>query len=180
MAKPGPNPASALYRHRGRYRLETFHDPALGRLAACRTTPGTGEGVILLNSAAGPTELETYFKGGSGSRTSLQKKAVLARLADQGWPWEKIAALTGSKTGTRRFLILHEISHLNHGDHKTYGKMDEESRIAVETRACAEALTAMAKTMAMASAKATAVKKRQRPGQTEEKREALRFRAASL
>jgi hypothetical protein len=122
------------------YRLQTFHDPHLGRLAACRLTPPA----ILINTAACPETLRTYFAGGTGP-ISRQKNRVLATLEKNHWPWEKIREHTNSPQATRRFLILHEISHLNHQDHTSYKTASEDEKLAMETRACLEALQQLEK-----------------------------------
>jgi len=118
------------------YALATFHDPSLQSLGA--TYPGST--TIHINDAVTPQGFRAYFQGEIPSPSSAQKKAVLGRLASLGWGWERIQKLLSSKLSVRRFLVLHEISHLNHNDPETYHQKSPEEKIEIETRASLEAL----------------------------------------
>lgn len=118
------------------YKLIFFHDPQLKSLAA--TYPRKNE--IHINSAVTPAGFKLYFQGEKTSKSSKQKREVLNKLTEKGWAWERINTLLPNKMKVRRFLILHELSHLTHQDPDTYHSKTPQEQIDIELRACMEAL----------------------------------------
>lgn len=123
------------------YKLVIFHDPELKTLAA--TYPERNE--IYVNSAVTPAEFKAYFHGEGNSKSSKQKREVLDQLTLKGWPWERINSLLPNKIKVRRFLVLHELSHLRHKDPTTYHDKSHQEQIEIEIRACLEALVQIQK-----------------------------------
>lgn len=118
------------------YKLTLYDEPTLKTLG--KTFPDRKE--IHINSAVTPAGFEAYFLGEIQSKSSAQKKEVLSLLENQGFSWKKIRSLLPNVRLIRRFLILHELSHINHNDGETYHTCSLEEQIKIETRACLEAL----------------------------------------
>jgi hypothetical protein len=105
------------------------------------------DGVITVNPVTSVDEFFDYFEGKEGGITSQQKALVLAELANQNWPIEKIKALLRTPDAVNTFLVLHENSHVENKDQDVYWTMGRDlltaDKIAIETRATIDALVAM-------------------------------------
>lgn len=123
--------------------LRRFVDFPDQTVLACTRLTDDGP-VILLAKDINVPSFFAYLKGEINSPTSQQKAIVLERVAQAGFPLEQIEALIGSKETVERFLVLHELSHINHNDQVVYkSKRDllDPEILEVETRATLEALT---------------------------------------
>ena len=125
------------------YKTIEFTDKSFRRLASNKLLPDKKQtGIIYINSEVTPEIFINYFLAESTdpSPSSLQKLQVIKKLRNLGWSVSKIKHLTRTQRLCRRFLTLHEISHLNHRDNEIYYSTSPEEKIEIETRACIEAL----------------------------------------
>lgn len=119
------------------YKLGSYTDPSLKTLARAKNLR------VEVNTLVTPETFWAYFKGETGTPNSAQKKEVATALAASGWPWEKLQGFLDTPQRIKRFLILHEISHLNHKDQESYHALGAQEKVTVELRACLEALKQM-------------------------------------
>lgn len=86
-------------------------------------------GTIYLRKIFDEKPLEYFFDyitGKIDSDTSKQKQEVFRRLADNGYPIDKIRELISSPTEAYRFLLWHEMSHIEFNDSANYYKIERE------------------------------------------------------
>jgi hypothetical protein len=109
--------------------------PNLEQLARVRK-----DGLILIRPQITTSEFADYFCGKTQKGASQHKKKVLERLTIKGWGLKRILGIIKTPTDVRDFLLLHELSHLEHKDHEIKKKLSELELTQIETRACLEAL----------------------------------------
>ena len=85
-----------------------------------------------------------YIQGKIDSPTSKQKQIVFERLAKQGYSLDKIRDLVQDGKEAYRFLLWHEMSHVENDDYSTYWKEGNdfltEDKIEIEYRATLDAI----------------------------------------
>ena len=85
-----------------------------------------------------------YIQGNVDSATSKQKQIVFERLEKQGYSLDKIRDLVQDGKEAYRFLLWHEMSHIENDDYSNYWKEGQdfltEDKIEIEYRATLDAL----------------------------------------
>ena len=85
-----------------------------------------------------------YIQGNVDSATSKQKQIVFERLENQGYSLDKIRDLVQDGKEAYRFLLWHEMSHIENDDYSKYWKEGQdfltEDKIEIEYRATLDAL----------------------------------------
>lgn len=85
-----------------------------------------------------------YIQGKIDSPTSKQKQIVFERLAKQGYSIDKIRNLVQDGKEAYRFLLWHEMSHIENDDYSSYWKEGKdfltEDKIEIEYRATLDAI----------------------------------------
>lgn len=120
--------------------VTSFEDDPRGMLAFARPP-----NQIHIKKGVQPQDIFNHLQGLPQNPHSLQKAQVLEALTLKGWPLKKIQTLIKTPADAKRFLLLHELSHLTHQDHKTYKHLNAEEKIQVETRATLDALKTLHK-----------------------------------
>lgn len=99
---------------------------------------------IRINPNVSVEEFFEYFLGNVEGETSAQKKEVLARIADMGYPEATLREMLNTEDKIKDFLVLHEQDHINNGDAKVYFAQGKDlmtpDKIDIEVRATLEAL----------------------------------------
>lgn len=89
----------------------------------------TKEGGIILQEVFKNNNLEYFFdyiQGKIDSPTSQQKKEVFKRLEKEGYTIDVLRELIRNKKEAYQFLLWHEMSHIQNGDHTTYYQSERE------------------------------------------------------
>lgn len=99
-----------------------------------------------------------YILGNLPSQTSEQKKEVFKRLEKEGYTIEKVKELLDNVDAASRFLLYHELSHVQNDDQSVYWNQGRdnyltEDKLAIETRATLEALKKIEETKKSTSTK---------------------------
>ena len=85
-----------------------------------------------------------YIQGNVDSATSKQKQIVFERLEKQGYSLDKIRDQVQDGKEAYRFLLWHEMSHIENDDYSNYWKEGQdfltEDKIEIEYRATLDAL----------------------------------------
>ena len=85
-----------------------------------------------------------YIQGNVDSATSKQKQIVFERLEKQGYSLDKIRDLVQDGKEAYRFLLWHEMSHIENDDYSSYWKEGKdfltEDKIEIEYRATLDAI----------------------------------------
>jgi hypothetical protein len=67
-----------------------------------------------------------YILGNVEGKTSKQKKEIFKRLANVGYALDKVKELISNPTEAYRFLLWHEMSHVEYNDVSNYYKVERE------------------------------------------------------
>lgn len=104
------------------------------------TNQRTGE-IQLKKASFTPEEVIRHLQGESGQPYTEQKKAVLERLAAEGWTLDRIKDLVKTSKDATTLVLEHELSHRDNKD--SYNSKTEamsEKALEIETRATRVAL----------------------------------------
>lgn len=119
-------------------------DKKLSNKNKSKRLASSNEDNIRINPVENVQEFYDYFEGKVEGETSNQKKEVLNRLADKGYPLEKIKKILNDVQSINTFLLLYEHSHIVNKDIAVYWKNGKnlltEDKIQIETRATINAL----------------------------------------
>ena len=85
-----------------------------------------------------------YIQGNVESKTSKQKQIVFERLAKEGYTLDELRELVQDGKEAYRFLLWHEMSHIENDDYSNYWKEGEDlntlDKIEIEYRATLDAI----------------------------------------
>ena len=99
---------------------------------------------IKINPNISVDEFFEYFLGNVEGETSAQKKEVLARIAEMGYPEATLREMLNTEDKIKDFLVLHEQDHISNGDAKVYWAQGKNlmtpDKIDMEVRATIDAL----------------------------------------
>lgn len=97
------------------------------------------DNAISIREAVSTNEIRHYLAGD----TDEFRKKVMQNLKNRGYNTSSIYESMGDKNNIAKFLISSMYSHLKNNDAATYNKLDENSKLDIETRATEDGLNSI-------------------------------------